>query len=197
LKVLVIGANGHIGKAATAAIEADHEVIAASRSGGLELDLTDPASVERALDEVGTLDAVICAMGSVPWKPFADLAPEDYEAAFTGKVMAQIDLVRLAVPHLNDGGVIVLTTGILARTPVRTGVAAAMANGAIESFVIGAAAEMPRGIRLNAVSPTVLAEATGYHPTFEGFEPVPGREVGQAFRALLEGEDTGKIVALD
>ena len=41
---------------------------------------------------------------------------------------SQVDLTRLAVPHLADGGSITLTTGVLAREPIRTGAAAALAR---------------------------------------------------------------------
>ena len=34
-----------------------------------------------------------------------------------------------------------------------------MVNGAIEGFVKGSAIEMPRGLRINVVSPTVNTEA--------------------------------------
>ncbi len=60
--------------------------------------------------------------------------------------------------------------------------------------MIAAAAELPRGIRINAVSSTVLAEATRHHPLFAGFPPVPAVVVGEAYRAVVEGSMTGTIV---
>lgn len=197
MKVLVIGVTGHVGSAAAAALGAAHEVVGATRSGSPRVDIDDPASIERLFAEVGTVDAVICAVGHAPWAPLADLARDDYIAGFLGKALAQIDIVRIGTPYVADGGSITLTTGILARRPVHTGVAASMANGAVESFVRGAAAEMERGIRLNAVSPTVLQEATEYHEAFGGFDPVPARVVGEAFREAVEGGLTGHIFEID
>jgi hypothetical protein len=132
----------------------------------------------------------------VPFKPLAELTGEDYLSAYRGKVAAQVDVVRLGTPHVTDGGSITLTTGILAREPIRTGAAAALANGALESFVISAAAELPRGLRINAVSPTVLTEATGYHAFFPGFPPVSAADVGQAFVRSVHGVETGQVFAL-
>jgi NADP-dependent 3-hydroxy acid dehydrogenase YdfG len=197
MRVLVIGASGLVGGAAADALRGAHDVIEASRTGEHPVDITDAASIARLFAEVGQVDAVINAVGSVPWRRLDDLTPADYEAAFRGKVLAQIDVARFAQSMLADDGSITLTTGILARAAVPTGAAAAMANGAIESFVIAAAAELTRGIRINAVSPTVLAEATGYHELFAGYPPVPALAVGEAYRALVEGDMTGTIVPVE
>ena len=112
-------------------------------------------------------------------------------------MQAQLDVVRIGTPYLADGGSITLTTGVLAREPIRTGAASAMANGALEAFVMAAAVELPRGIRINAVSPTVLVEATAYHPSFPGFTQVSAAAVGQAYVKAVEGFQTGQVYALD
>src|SRR5260370_29328786 len=46
----------------------------------------------------------------------------------------------------------------------------------------GAAVELPRGLRINCISPTVLAESVAYHAYFAGFIPVPAWEVGLSAR---------------
>lgn len=197
MRILLIGASGHIGRAAEAALGDRHEVIAVSRSTSPGVDTTDEASIEALFAEVGEVDAVIVAVGSVPFKPLDALTRDDYRAAFLGKVLSQLDVVRIGTPFVRDGGSFTLTTGILAREAIATGAAASMANGALESFVIGAAVELPRGIRINAVSPTVLADAPGYHDTFPGFLPVTSEVVGLAFVKAVEGVGTGRVLALD
>ncbi|MGK9149288.1 short chain dehydrogenase [Plantibacter flavus] len=197
MRILLIGASGHIGQAAHAALAARHEVIAVSRSTSPAVDTTDEASIEALFASVGEVDAVIVAVGSVPFKPLEELGRDDYRAAFLGKVLSQLDVVRIGTPFIRDGGSITLTTGILAREAIATGAAASMANGALESFVLGAAPELPRGIRINAVSPTVLADAPGYHESFPGFAPVSSAVVGLAFVKAVEGVATGRVLALD
>ena len=205
MRTLVIGASGLVGGAAADALEAHgDEVLRASRRSELPVDLTDPGSITALFDRVAAvearadaaLDAVVVAVGSVPFKPLADLTAEDYLSAYRGKVAPQLDVVRIGTPYLADRGSFTLTTGILAREPIRTGAAAALANGALESFVVSAAAELPRGLRINAVSPTVLTEATGYHASFPGFVPVPAAEVGLAFVKAVHGVQTGQVYAL-
>ena len=76
---------------------------------------------------------------------------------------------------------LMLTTGIVGQEPIAQGANATAVNSAVEGFVRAAACELPRGIRINAVSPTVLTESMGaYGPFFPGFEPVP------AARAALQ-----------
>ncbi|RUQ04673.1 short chain dehydrogenase [Microbacterium sp. HSID17254] len=195
MKVLVIGATGSIGGVVAATLDVrGHEVVRASRSGEQNVDVTDPASIRSLFERVGPVDAVVVAVGSVPFKPLTDLDRDDYLAAFTGKTLAQLDVVRVALDHVTDGGSITLTSGVLAREPIATGAAAAMANGALESFVITAAAEAPRGIRINAVSPDVLANSPGYFSAFPGHRPVTDDEVGQAYVRAVEGIVSGRVL---
>ncbi len=161
------------------------------------MDVTDPVSIETLFEQVGRLDAVAVALGDVPFKPLAELSREDYIAGFNGKALCQLDVVRIGTPFVRDGGSFTLTTGILAREPIFTGAAASMANGALESFVLAAAVELPRGIRINAVSPSVLAEAEGYHSSFPGFGQVPSAVAGRAFVKSVDGVQTGKVIALE
>ena len=197
MKALVIGATGSIGGVVADALAArGHDVIRASRSGDEAVDVNDAASIGALFERVGTVDAVVVAVGSVPFKPLSELTRDDYVAAFTGKTLAQIEVVRQALPHLADGGSITLTSGVLAREPIATGAAAAMANGALESFTITAAAEAPRGIRINAISPDVLANSPGYHSSFPGHRPVTDEEVAAAAVRSVEGVITGRILAV-
>ena len=197
MRVLIVGAKGLLGSAAVAALQERHDIIEASRSGEVSVDLADPQSVRRMFKEIGTVDAIISCTGSVPFKPLNELTAEDFRSGFEDKVIGQVNLVQLGVDHVSDGGSVTLTTGVLAREPILTGAAASLANGALESFVMAAAAELPRRIRINAVSPTVLAEATGYHEYFPGFTQVPVEAVGRAYVKSVEGIQSGQVYALD
>ncbi len=108
--------------------------------------------------------------------------------------MGQVNLALAARDGLRDGGSITLIAGVLADAPIVAGSSASMVNGALESFVMAAAIEMPRGIRINAVSPTVFAESMGgYGPFFRGFDPVPVARAARAFSRSVEGRQTGQV----
>lgn len=78
------------------------------------------------------------------------------------------------------------------------GVAGAAANGAVGGFVLGAAIEMPRGLRLNAVSPGLLdVSVPRYGRWFPGHEPVSSKRVGLAYARSVEGAMTGKVIIVE
>jgi NAD(P)-dependent dehydrogenase (short-subunit alcohol dehydrogenase family) len=191
MKILIVGASGLLGSGAVSALSDENEIIRASRSGNVSVDLTDPNSIAAMYEQVGKVDAVIAATGKVPFKSITALTLEDYRSGIEDKVLGQIELVRRGIEFVNDGGSFTLTTGILARAAIPTGTVASVANGALESFVMAAAIEMPRGIRINVVSPTVLVEATGYHSYFPGFEQVTLKAVGKAYAKSVNGKKTG------
>lgn len=191
MKILIVGASGLLGSGAVSALSDENEIIQASRSGEIPVDLTDPNSIAAMYEQVGKVDAVIAATGKVPFKSITELTLEDYRSGIADKVLGQIELVRRGIEFVNDGGSFTLTTGILARAAIPTGTVASVANGALESFVMAAAIEMPRGIRINVVSPSVLVEATGYHSYFPGFEQVTLKAVGKAYAKSVNGKKTG------
>lgn len=199
-RILVVGASGTLGRAVAAELGARHDIVTAGRSSGdVRLDLTDPESIEAALAEAGRLDAVISTAGKVAFAPLADFKPAVYGESLhtTGiadKLLGQVNLALAARAHLADGGSITLTTGILTEQPIAMGSSASLVNGAVEAFVRAASIELPRGLRINVVSPTVLAESmAGYGPFFRGFEPVTAARAALAFSRSVEGLQTGQV----
>ncbi|SKB99340.1 short chain dehydrogenase [Luteibacter sp. 22Crub2.1] len=195
MKVLIVGASGTLGRAVAAELGERHEIVTAGRSGGdLRVDLRDSESIEAMYRELGKLDAVVCAAGKVPFAPLAELTEAKYVEGLQDKLLGQVRLVQLGVDSLNDGGSFTLITGILTEQPILAGACASMVNGAVEGYVRGAAIELPRGIRINVVSPSVLSEAmASYGPYFRGFEPVGAARAALAFSRSVEGRETGKI----
>jgi NAD(P)-dependent dehydrogenase (short-subunit alcohol dehydrogenase family) len=194
MKILLVGASGTLGRAVAAELRPRHELVTAGRhSGDLRIDLTNRASIEAALKQAGTVDAIVSAAGSVAFAPLLELTPEQWDIGLRDKLMGQVNLALLGTRHLSDGGSITLTTGVLSTDPIRAGTSASLVNGALEAFVLSAAVELPRGLRINAVSPGVLSESMpGYAPFFRGFEPVPAARAALGFSRSVEGADTGK-----
>ncbi|WP_373045367.1 short chain dehydrogenase [Vulgatibacter sp.] len=199
MRILLVGAGGTIGKAIAAELATRHEIIAAGRqSGAVQLDLTDERSIVRALADLAPLDAVISAAGNVAFGPLEELTSEQWEVGLRDKLMGQVNLARAAIPRLRDGGSITLTSGILSDTPIRHGASASLVNAGLEGFVRGAAIELPRGLRINAVSPTVLTESMpAIGAFFRGFESAPAARVALAYSRSVEGAETGKVYRVD
>jgi NAD(P)-dependent dehydrogenase (short-subunit alcohol dehydrogenase family) len=69
-----------------------------------------------------------------------------------------------------------------------------MVNAGIDGFVIGAAIDLPRGIRINSVSPGMVLESmSGYASYFRGHEPVPVAKIARAFSKSVEGRLNGQV----
>lgn len=197
MKVVVIGASGNIGAVVADTLkDREHEVIQAGRSTQPALDIEDPNSIQQFFETTGPVDAVVVAAGSIPFKPVTELERDDYINGFMSKALAQFDVTRIAFDYLSQNGSITLTSGILSRQPIATGAAAAAANGAVESFVMSASTEIPNGIRLNVVSPDVLANSPDFHPAFPGHRPVTDDEIGRAYVLAVEGPVNGQTIVV-
>ncbi len=147
--------------------------------------------------KLGKVDAVVTCAGHVHFGPVATMTPEQFRKGLNDKLMGQVNLVLLGMNNVNDGGSFTLTSGVLDRDPVRQGANAAAVNGAIGAFVKGAAIEMPRGIRINAVSPGLLEDsAEKYDGFFPGHEPVSSARVGLAYAKSVDGALTGQVIAV-
>ena len=104
---------------------------------------------------------------------------EQWANSIKSKGMGQINLVRAALPFIADKGSFTLVSGVLT-----------------DEYMHGGTIGLPRGLRINCVSPTVLAESVQYHAYFTGFIPVPVWEVGQAYLRAMSTPITGRILKL-
>ena len=197
MKILVIGSTGLIGSYVEKALAAYGDVIGISRSTSIAVDVNNPESIAEMYRKVGKVDAVASCIGKVTFKTIEELSYDEYVKGLMDKAMGQVELVRAGIEFMNDGGSFTLMTGILARNPIPTGTVASLANGAIESFTKAASIELPRGIRINTVSPSVLVEAPSYHPYFPGFHQVTADEVAAAYVRAITGAMTGEVFKLD
>ena len=198
MKVVIIGGAGTIGKKVAAGLAEKHEVVVAGRSSGsLRLDIADPASIEEMYETAGDLDAVVCVAGEAKWAPLAEMTDEDFQVGIRSKMMGQVQLVRKGMHRLRPGGSFTLTTGILADDPVLQVTSPAMVNGAIHSFVRAAALELPRGMRVNAVSAGLVEDsAETYADYFPGHNPIPMAKVVNAYIRAIEGRMTGQVITV-
>jgi NAD(P)-dependent dehydrogenase (short-subunit alcohol dehydrogenase family) len=198
MRVLIVGAEGTVGRAAAAAL-GHHEIIKAGRSSGdVHVDLTKPDAIAAMYQKVGRVDAVVACAGHTHFGPLATMTGEQFLKGLHDKLMGQINLVLLGWDHVNDNGSFTLTSGVLDRDPIRQGANAAAVNGALAGFVLSAAIEMPRGIRINVVSPGLLEDsAAKYDGLFPGHEPVSSKRAGLAYVKSVDGALTGKVIIVE
>lgn len=198
--VILIGAQGKMGQAALSGL-GKHKVITASRSGegcDFQVDITSRESIERLYQNVGSFDAVVNTAGYCEYAPFGEMSDEQWQTTIQSKLMGQINLVNVGLNYINQGGSFTLISGILNIKPIPLAIADATTSGAIDTFVRCVAHELPRGIRINVVNPTVLEEAWDvYGEMMPGFQPVPGALVGKAFERSVDGFISGQVLYVD
>lgn len=195
-KVLLIGASGTVGSAVLAMLQArGHEVVITDfEQGDLRVDITDSASIAAVYAAAGEVDAVACTVGVVPLLPLHQTTLAHVDQAIRGKLTSQIDIVLQGLNHVREGGSFTLISGIMSQVPWLGGIGASIVDGGIEAFVIGAAPELGRDRRINAISPTILQESIdriGQNP-LPGHRAVPASEVAAAYLRSIEGIETGK-----
>ena len=195
MRVILIGASGTIGSAVAEQLGQRHDIVTVgTRSGRYQADIADIAQVRALFAQAGKADAVVVAAGALHVGPFDELTPEHFHVGLNSKLMGQVNVALVARDYLNDGGSITLTSGVDTDHPIRGAVAASTANAAVMGFVRGAAIELPRGLRINAVSPTVLQESMPvFGPLFIGFEPIAGRRAVLAYARSVDGAQTGQV----
>jgi NAD(P)-dependent dehydrogenase (short-subunit alcohol dehydrogenase family) len=159
-RIVVIGATGTIGSAVAALLASDGEVVRVGHTrGDMRLDARAPSDLATFFAGLGPYDHLVSLAGTgAAIGPIETLSHDDFAAGFLNKVAIQIDLVKAGLSTVRDGGSFTVSSGYLNKEPMPGYSAIAMCNGAIASFVKAAALDMPRGVRINAVSPVFVIE---------------------------------------
>lgn len=194
MRICVVGGTGTIGSAVADALEERHEVVrVGNTSGEYRVDISSTESIEELYGEMGPVDAVACAAGEAAFGGLEELSDGDFRLGLESKLMGQVNLVRVGLGHVNDGGSFTLVTGILSREPTPGAAAVSPANAALEAFARTAAMEMPRGLRVNVVSPPWISqtlEALGRDPS----PGMPAPDVAPAYVESIESARNGDVL---
>ena len=199
MKIIIVGGNGAVGKTAADALSSRNEIITVGKtSGDVQADIEDIDSIRAMYRQVGKVDAVVGAVGHGHFGVVHEMTSEQFMKGIYHKMLPQVNLVLEGFDYINDGGSFTLTSGVLNRDPIPGGSCAAAANGAIDGFVVGAAVDMPRGVRINAVSPEVLeVSREKFDGFFRGHVHVSNEAVGLAYSKAVEGCLTGQVFIVD
>lgn len=197
MKILLIGGTGTIGSKVAERLDADNQLIIAGRSSGdVQVDITNPESIQKLFEETGNVDAVIVTAGSAPVKPLSDSANDDFLQGVKSKMMGQINVALTALEYLNEGGSVTLTSGILSDDPIPQGTILSTINGAVNGFVTGSYGEfLQKGFRINAVSPALVEDsADALGDFFPGHTPAKMEHVVNGYEKSLKTLITGQII---
>lgn len=196
MKIVIVGASGTMGQYLANVLEKEnHEIIRASRSSeAIQVDTTSTQSIEAMFARIGTFDALISTAGETFVGPWKNLNDQTFKKGIEGKMMGQINLVLIGQHYINPKGSFTLITGALTHEPQINFANASAVNGAVEGFVRASAIELSNGIRINAVSPTVIENSPQYFPYFPGEIPTTMKQLEFGFKKSLFGAVTGHII---
>ena len=96
-------------------------------------------------------------------------------------------------PRGRPGGSITLTSGVLSQEPSIGSTAVSLVNAGVEGFARAAALDLPRGIRINVVSPPWVSEtlqAMGMDPS----GGMPAAHVARAYVDAVRGAHNGQVL---
>jgi NAD(P)-dependent dehydrogenase (short-subunit alcohol dehydrogenase family) len=172
--VLVTGGNNGIGLGAAKAYVAEGarvvitgrdsvaldraKAVLGSQAIALRNDAGDFAAAKQLADELTQrgikLDAVFINAGVAKFAPFADVDEALWDQSFDINVKGAYFQIQALLPRLNDGASIVLNGSINARIGMPGSSVYAATKAALISLAKTLSAELlPRGIRVNVVSP--------------------------------------------
>ena len=180
---IVTGASSGIGAAIARALQREGARVA----GGarrvdrleteirLELDVTDPKSserfVEQAVGELGGLDVLVNNAGlGLGREPFDDSREEDEETVLETNVHGLLRMTRLCLPHVRDGGHIVNMGSIAGRQAYENAAVYVASKFAVRGFTYALREDLlGRPIHLTTIDPG-LVETNFSRVRFRGDE---------------------------
>ncbi|NUW70746.1 short chain dehydrogenase [Vibrio coralliilyticus] len=193
MKILAIGANGVIGQAVVEKLSQSHQVIAVGHSqGDLRVDIESQESIRAMFESVGVVDAIISMAGNGEMGSIKDMPSSGYATVLKGKLMGQVNLVRIGREYLKAGGSITLTSGQAANYPMAGTAAISIGVAGVNAFVGVAALELEQEKRINAVSPAVVKETLEQWGV-DSANGIPAAQVAEYYQHSVEGNKTGQI----
>ena len=164
---------------------------------GADLEAEDGAHVLAAkVRELikGKLDVLVANAGISKSIPIEDLTVADFDRLFAVNVRAPYFLVQQLLPVLGEGSNVIFVSSLVARSAVGSIAAYAATKGAVDTLVKHFAATLgPRGIRVNAIAPGVVAtDMSNFAHTESGQQYTLAI---QALKRIATPEDLGGVFA--
>lgn len=164
--ILIGGINGGIGSALARQLEAQGDTaVGFSRSGTNNTptcDATDAHALAAHCKQVASayshIDAYVHAIGSIYLKPAHLTSVDDWLAVMNQNLNSAFYALRAMLPILQKqgGGRILFFSSVAAQIGLANHEAIAAAKGGLEAMIRTAAATYaPRGIRINAIAPSL------------------------------------------
>lgn len=182
------------------------------------MDVTDPASVAAAIENVeaalGPLNVLVNNAGIAVQKPFLEMSPEDYDQVLDTNLKGCFLVAQATARRMkeNGGGSIINISSVLGTEVIGALSTYCASKGGLLQLNRAMALELSRyGIRVNAIAPGYIETPinSGFFKTEPGrnmVKTIPQRRLGQpddldgALLLLASGQSaymTGSVVTVD
>jgi NAD(P)-dependent dehydrogenase (short-subunit alcohol dehydrogenase family) len=149
-KVIVHGRDAARGAETVEAIIAE-----GGRARFVAADLSNPADLQRLVEDVGDIDILVNNAGFSVFGATADLDLDTFDALFASNVRAPFFLVAAFAPRMvaRGKGSIINVSSMAGQIGLAGGAAYGATKGALSSLTRAWAAEFSPGVRVNAIAP--------------------------------------------
>jgi NAD(P)-dependent dehydrogenase (short-subunit alcohol dehydrogenase family) len=155
------------------------------------------SAVEQAAKAVGKFDAVFMNAGISTVAPAATITPEEWDQCFAVNLRGAVFALQYALPHMKDGGAIVVSGSVGSELSVPGTIAYASAKAGLRAAMRVLAGELiPRRIRVNVIG--IGATNTDIYKRGVSAENLPAVEAAVAasnpMNRMAKPEETAGVV---
>ena len=165
-KILIIGANGSVGKSCVANLKDDNELVLLSRSafdddveGSFEknvLDINDFSETENFIKNIDyQISGIVFAIGSINLKPFSSTSLDDFKKIMDENFYNIVHFLNHSISKMSGSSSVVFFSSIAAVRGFKNHTAIASAKSALIGLSNSLAADYAPKIRFNTISPSL------------------------------------------
>ena len=166
-KILIIGANGAVGKSCVQKLKDKNELVLISRSkeGDIEnspkissftLDINDYENTQKFINSIDyEISGIIFALGSIVLKPFKQTSTKEFMDVMNSNFFNVANFLHYSIDKFSDNSSVVFFSSIAASRGFKNHTAISSAKSALKGLSVSLAADFAPKIRFNTISPSL------------------------------------------
>ncbi|QJF52583.1 SDR family oxidoreductase [Roseobacter ponti] len=149
------------------------------------VDMTDEQAIRAWATSLGPVDHLVITASAAAHGRFEDLPTEDLKAMIESKFIGPYVIARETLTRINPAGSITFFSGALSRRPSAGATGLAAVNSTVETLTKGLAQELAGRVRVNCISPGMVAT--------EAYDHMPAEQREQMYAQVGGALPVGRI----